>query len=62
MATVRKRQSVEFKAKVAVEAIRQQKTIPELKTEYGIHATPINAWKKQALAAIPACKFKAPQY
>jgi len=53
MATVRKRHTTEFKAKVAVEAIRQQKTANELTKEYGIHATQINAWKKQALAAIP---------
>ena len=54
MATVRKRHSVEFKTKVAVEAIRQQKTTNELTAEYGVHATQINAWKKQALTAIPA--------
>jgi len=54
MATVRQKHPAEFKAKVAVEAIRQQKTTHELTAEYGIHATPINAWKKLALAAIPA--------
>jgi len=54
MATVRKKHTAEFKAKVAVEAIRQQKTTHELTAEYGIHATPTNAWKKLALAAIPA--------
>lgn len=53
MANVRKRHTVEFKAKVAIEAIRQQKTANELTAEYGIHATQINTWKKQALAAIP---------
>ena len=53
MATVRKKHTAEFKAKVALEAIRQQKTANELTTEYGIHATQITAWKKQALAAIP---------
>ena len=53
MATVRKKHTAEFKAKVAVEAIRQQKTTNELTAEYGIHATQINAWKKLALAAIP---------
>ena len=53
MAGVRKRHTVEFKAKVALEAIRQQKTSNQLTAEYGIHATQINAWKKQALAAIP---------
>lgn len=53
MATVRKNHTTEFKAKVAVEAIRQQKTVNELTTEYGVHATQINLWKKQALAVIP---------
>lgn len=53
MANVRKRHTVEFKTKVAVEAIRQQKTANELTAEYGIHATQINLWKQQALAAIP---------
>ena len=53
MANVRKRHTAEFKAKVAVEAIRQQKTSNELTAEYGIHAPQINTWKKQALAAIP---------
>jgi transposase len=54
MANVRTRHTAEFKTKVAVEAIRQQKTANELTAEYGIHATQINLWKKQALAAIPA--------
>jgi len=53
MANVRKNHTTEFKTKVAVEAIRQQKTINELTTEYGVHATQINLWKKQALAVIP---------
>jgi transposase len=53
MANVRKNHTVAFKAKVAVEAIRQQKTVNELTTEYGVHATQINLWKKQALAVIP---------
>ena len=53
MANVRKTHNTEFKTKVAVEAIRQQKTINELTSEYGVHATQINQWKKQALEAIP---------
>ncbi len=53
MANVRKNHSKEFKTKVAVEAIRQQKTTNELTAEYGVHAPQITLWKKQALAAIP---------
>jgi len=60
MATVRKRHTTEFKTKVAVEAIRQQKTANELTREYGIHATQITAWKKQALAAIPVAFSSKP--
>lgn len=53
MANVRKNHTTAFKTKVAVEAIRQHKTVNELTTEYGVHATQINFWKKQALAVIP---------
>jgi transposase len=53
MVNVRKRHSAEFKAKVAVEAIRQQKTPDELTAEYGVHTIQVNAWRKQALVAIP---------
>ncbi len=53
MANVRKHHTAEFKAKVALEAIRQQKTTNELITAYAIQAAQISTWKKQALAAIP---------
>lgn len=53
MTSVRKNHTSDFKAKVAIAAIRQQKTTNELTTEYGVHATQINLWKKQALAVIP---------
>ena len=52
MTKVRKRHNAEFKSKVAVEAIKEQKTINELTAEYGVHATQISNWKKQALAII----------
>jgi len=53
MANVRKRHTAEFKSKVAIEAIRGEKTSNELTAAYGVHATQISSWKKQALAAIP---------
>ena len=43
MTKVRKRHNAEFKSKIAVEAIKEQKTINELTTEYGVHATLIPA-------------------
>ena len=38
-----------FKAKVAIEAIKEQKTIAELSSIYGVHSTQIIKWKKKAL-------------
>lgn len=38
-----------FKARVAVEALREQKTIAELSSTYGVHSTQITKWKSQAL-------------
>ena len=39
MTKVRKRHNAEFKSKVAVEAIKEQKTINELTAEYGVPPT-----------------------
>jgi len=47
--TTRKRYSAEFKAKVALEAIRSELTLSQLGAKYGVHQTMINAWKKQAV-------------
>jgi transposase-like protein len=41
-----------FKAKVALEAIKEQKTIAELSSMYGIHSTQITKWKKKALEGL----------
>lgn len=38
-----------FKAKVALEAIQEKKTIAQLAAEYELHANQISAWKKQLL-------------
>lgn len=38
-----------FKAKVALEAIKEQKTIAELSSIYGVHSSQITKWKKRAL-------------
>ena len=49
----RKKYSNELKARIALDAIRGQKTMSELASEYGIHANQIGRWKKQLLEAAP---------
>jgi transposase len=44
-----KKFSPEFKAKVAVEALKGHKTTNELASEFEVHPTQINRWKKQLL-------------
>jgi transposase len=40
-----------FKAKVALEAVKGQRTVQELATGYGVHPNQITNWKKQLIAA-----------
>ena len=53
MASSPKKYSSDFKAKVALEAIKGQKTLNELSSEYGVHTTQITQWKKQVLDELP---------
>jgi transposase-like protein len=53
MAGLRKQYSSGFKMKVALEAIKGQKTANEIASEYGVHPTQIAQWKKQALDELP---------
>ena len=43
----RKHFSGEFKAKIALEAIRSIKTVNEIGQEFGVHPTQVGAWKKE---------------
>ncbi len=44
-----KRYSAEFKAKIALEALRGELTVSQLATKHGVHQTLIGDWKRQAL-------------
>ena len=38
-----------FKARVALEAVKGERTVSELAAEYGVHPTMINQWKRALL-------------
>lgn len=50
----RRRYAADFKAKVALEAIRGELTLADLSAKHGIHQTMIAAWKKQAIEGMSA--------
>ncbi len=49
MTNKRKQYNAQFKAKVALDALRGEKTISELASQYEVHPTMINNWKRQLL-------------
>jgi transposase-like protein len=44
-----KRHGAQFKFKVALDAAKGSKTLNELSSEYGLHASQISEWKSQML-------------
>ena len=49
----RKNYDSKFKAKVAFEAAKEEKTIVQLSSEYGVHPNQIGQWKKKLLKDLP---------
>jgi putative transposase len=49
----RRNHSAEFKARVALEAVKGIKSMAELASEYEVHPNQITKWKKQVLAELP---------
>jgi transposase len=45
----RKRYSAEYKAKVALEALKGENTVQELASRFGVHPNMIGQWKRQAI-------------
>ncbi len=50
----RTRYSAEFKAKVALEALRGELTAAQLAAKHGIHQTMVGEWKRQAVEGLAA--------
>src|SRR6266568_5629080 len=49
----RTRHSAEFKAKVAMAALSESKTLAEIATEYKVHPTQITRWKQELIENAP---------
>ena len=54
MGVQRKVHSAGFKAKVALAALKADRTVNQLAGQYDVHPTQIHAWKKQLLAGAEA--------
>jgi putative transposase len=49
----RKKYDAATKAKVAIEALKGQRTTNEIATAYGVHPNLVGKWKKEAIQHIP---------
>ncbi len=50
---LRKNHDSTFKAKVALEAIKGEKTMAQISSEYGVHANQIRQWRQRLLEEMP---------
>ncbi len=53
MKAKRRRHDTTFKARVALEALKGQKTIQQIATEYEVHPVQVSDWKKTLLERLP---------
>src|SRR4051812_24508220 len=49
---MRKRYEVAFKARVALAALKDDKTLSELASEFGVHSNLISQWKRRLLSNV----------
>jgi transposase len=52
--STRRNHSATFKAKVALEALRGEQTVPEIAAKHGVHHTLVNEWKRALTAGAPS--------
>jgi putative transposase len=53
---IRRNHSAAFKANVALEAVKKEKTIAQLSSEYGVHPNQIAQWRLGQSKAVPGCQ------
>jgi len=53
MAFMRKQYEAAFKAKVALEAVRGEKTIAQIASAYNVHPNQIRQWRRRLLDVLP---------
>ena len=58
--TARRRFTAEFKARVALAALRGDKTIQEIATKHKVHPNQVSAWKRQAMDGLGAVFSNGP--
>ncbi|WP_459890080.1 transposase, partial [Desulfothermus okinawensis] len=54
MGNIRKRHNGAFKAKIALEALKAEKTISEISSKYGVHPSQVRRWRKQLIEGLPS--------
>ena len=53
MKTKRRRRDSAFKSRVAIEALKEQKTVRQIASEYEIHPAQVSEWKKTLMGNLP---------
>jgi len=51
---MKKNHTPEFKAKIALEALKEEKMVNQIASENGIHPNMVSKWKTEALTGLPA--------
>jgi len=49
----RKSFTTEFKVKIALDAIKGQRTVNEISIQYGVHPNQVTQWKRQVIESLP---------
>jgi len=53
MVNMRKRYDAKLRAKVALEAVKGEKTLAELSSEFSVHPNQVRQWRKRLLETLP---------